>query len=287
MNGGPINFDALPNGLSEADLLAWVEADARSRAAHEAGSPLDRVARAIEADPGLGATLEAMRVDRAALGSLETPAPPMTLAASVLEEHARQALLALSDMAAMGPRALTQPGDIDEPLSFESFPSWFKPAFASAAVIALGIAAWQLIPLALPRSGPVAPGQQSEFAQATDDDGLVEPAPLTVERIEDTPTLAIEPTFTAPTPVAPREPSAGEILSARLEMPTDYVLEMARNGRLMLVVSVDRLEPTQDAIAMLAQTPIEPTWRMEEPRAELVAALTEPAMLTFDSARPA
>ncbi|NRA57803.1 MAG: hypothetical protein HRU13_06760, partial [Phycisphaerales bacterium] len=283
MNGGTFDFDALPNGLSEADLLAWVEADARARAEHAPGSSLDRVSRAIEADPGLGAQLESMRVDRAALGSLETPAPPMTLAQSVLEEHERQALLALSDMAAMGPRALEQQVDIDEPLSFASFPSWFKPALASAAVLALAIAAWQLIPLALPRSGPGLPapttGVPSDLADASGDGGTVEPAPFTIEPIEQAPVLAAEPLATVPTIASVPEPRPADVLAARLEMPAERALEMARSGRLMVVVGVDRLEPVQDAITTLSRMPIESTWRLEAPAVELVAALTEPAML--------
>ncbi|MGD1915138.1 MAG: hypothetical protein ACFCBV_02980 [Phycisphaerales bacterium] len=283
MIGGTFDFDALPNGLREADLLAWVEADARARAEHAPGSSLDRVSRAIEADPGLGAQLESMRVDRAALGSLETPAPPMTLAQSVLEEHERQALLALSDMAAMGPRALEQQVDIDEPLSFASFPSWFKPALASAAVLALAIAAWQLIPLALPRSGPGLPapttGVPSDLADASGDGGTVEPAPFTIEPIAQAPVLAAEPLATVPTIASVPEPRPADVLAARLEMPTERAREMARSGRLMVVVGVDRLEPVQDAITTLSRMPIESTWRLEAPAVELVAALTEPAML--------
>ena len=283
MTGRPIDPDSLPNGLCEADLLAWVEADARARAERVPGSPLDRVSHAIEADAALGATLESMRVDRAALGSLETPAPPVTLAQSVLEEHERQALLALSDMAAMGPRALQHQGDIDEPLSFASFPSWFKPALASAAVLALAFAAWQLIPLALPRSNPTpssdTPGISSSLANADTDGEASVTESLVSEPIESSPALVIEPQPIARPAPGSLELRAEDVLAARLDMATEYVLDMAREGRLMVVVSVDKLEPVQDAVAAISRVPVEASWRFDVPAGELVAVLTEPAML--------
>lgn len=261
----------LPQGMTESDVLEWVEADARSRSAAARGSSLDRVTQAVAADARLGSMLEAMRVDRAALGSLETPAPPDWVAQAVLEEHERQALLALSDMATIGRRAADRGYD-DDSFSISAMPGWFKPAMAVAAVLALAFGAWQLIPLVLPspvpRLGPEV---------ATND--RVEPdlAPITPERIDQERTAVAEvpETITIPTPGV-IEPSAAEILAARFDMPVEHALELALAGRLMVVVAVDEADAAGDAAADVAAQAVAHTWRLEYAESELVAAMASP-----------
>lgn len=263
----------LPQGLTEADLLEWVEADARTRAAAAPGSALHRVTRAIAADAALGAMLEAMRVDRAALGSLETPAPPDWVAQAVLEEHERQALLALSDMASMGPRAASREYD-DERFSISSMPGWFKPAMAIAALLALAFGAWQLIPLVLPKPTP-----QMGTEVASNDPVETAPSPITPESIAQATTAITE--APPPTPIPTPgfiEPSAAEILAARLDMPVDEALELALAGRLMVVVSVNEARSAERAATDVAsQQSVDATWRLRKPSDSLVAAMSTPA----------
>lgn len=263
-------FD-LPAGLTEADVLEWVEADARTRSAAAPGSSLHRVTQAIATDAHLGPMLEAMRIDRAALGSLETPAPPDWVARAVLEEHERQALLALSDMASIGPRA-AQRGYDDDSFSISAMPGWFKPAMAVAAVLALAFGAWQLIPLVLPSPTPIAGPEL-----ATNDPVDPDVAPATPEHIDQGTTAIAEvpETLSIPTPSV-IEPSAAEILAARLDMPVERALELALAGRLMVVVAVDEADSARDAAAAIAAHAVAPTWRLEDAEVELVAAMALP-----------
>lgn len=278
MTSQPFNPDRdppidLPAGLTEADLLEWVEADTRTRSSAAPGSALHRVTQAITSDAALGTTLEAMRVDRAALGSLETPAPPDWVAQAVLEEHERQALLALSDMAAMGPRAANREYD-DDSFSISAMPGWFKPAMAVAAVLALAFGAWQLTPLVMPGPAPQ-PGPEV----ATNDPVETDPTPITPERIDQQSTAIAEGPVLVPIPTpGVIEPSAAEILAARLDMPADEALELALAGRLMVVVAVDETRAAEQAATDVAdQQPVDAAWRLREPADELVAAMATPA----------
>lgn len=269
------NFDMahLPDGLSEADLLDWIEADSRARASATDGSPLGRVQRAIAADPGLGAALEAMRIDRAALGSLETSQPPAWIAQAVLEEHERQSLLALSDMAAGRPRSQGEDFD-DEPFSLSAMPGWFRPALAIAAVLAVAFGAWQLLPTFLPQATPTPQGPV-----AIDDGGdsieepVLEPGPGPVE--PDPVRIAEAPEIVQPSPRT-LAPSAADVLAARLDMPADQALEFALQGRLLVVVGVERVEVARTAALSVAAQPVDGSWSLAEPSGDLVAALSTP-----------
>lgn len=273
MNGLPFNpATDLPRGLSEADVLEWIEADARSRSSAVAGSQLHRVNQAVDADARLGAMLEAMRVDRAALGSLESPAPPEWLAQAVLEEHERQALLALSDMAAMGPRAARREQD-DESFSISAMPGWFKPAIAVAAVLAMAFGAWQLLPLVLSNPAPQ-PGPEI----ATNDPIDPKPAIVESERVAEENTVVAE----LPTPVSiPTpgviEPTATEVLAGRLDVSVEEALELALAGRLMVIVSVEETLAAESAALDVATQPVDATWGLYKPTEELVAAMATPA----------
>jgi len=270
----PFNPDRdLPPGLTEADVLEWIEADARTRSSAVPGSALHRVTQEIASDAALGTMLEAMRVDRAALGSLETPAPSGWVAQAVLAEHERQALLALSDLASMGPRAASREYDEDS-FSISAMPRWFKPAMAIAAVLALAFGAWQLIPLVLP--GPV-PRPSAEIA--TNDPVGSDPAPIVPAPIEqESPAIAeVPPLVPIPTPGV-IEPSAAEILATRLDIPVDEALELALAGRLMVVVAVNETRAAEEAaMDVAAQQPVDATWRLRQPANELVAAMATPA----------
>lgn len=259
----------LPGGVSEADLLAYVEADASEIAAARPDSALGRVESARRGDARLASMLDAMRVDRAALGSLDAPAPSDSVAMAVLEEHERQALLALSDMATRGPRAVREPED--EAFSFSAMPRWFKPALAVAAGLAIVFGAWQLVPLLLPQQ-PATPGPTI----ALDDGDETEP-----------PTAA--PPFEAPAiatneglaPIAPGPrpltPSAGQLLAARLDVPAHDVLELAREGRLLIVIDVREATAAIEAAARLGERPVDATWRLRDAGGELIAAMATPA----------
>ncbi|MFI4881954.1 MAG: hypothetical protein ACIAQU_05150 [Phycisphaerales bacterium JB064] len=266
----------LPNGLTEADLLDWIEADARTRASATPGSALHRVGQAISADPGLARALEAMRIDRAAMGSLETPAPPAWIAQSILEEHERQALLALSDMASRGPRAARY--EQDENFSISAMPGWFKPAMAVAAVLALAFGAWQLIPLVLPKPVPI----PDTVALQDDPPETIDPAP-----IQDTP-VVVE--HVDPTPIiTPRAivPSAAELLASRLDMPVEDALALALDGRLMIVVDSANADHVSDAATAIAAQPVSSSWTLAEPTGELLAAMSSPAHIRFLGIDPA
>lgn len=278
MTGQPFDANALPHGLSEADLLEWVEADTRARRSAAPGSAVDRVGLALESDPQLKRMLEAMRIDRAALGSMETPAPPASLAQAVLEEHERQALLALSDIATLGPRAAQHRADDDEPFAWSAMPGWFKPALAVAAAAALAFGAWQLVPVLLPNPRSTGPAATPDSMVAQGDD-VPEPMPkIVVDPINEAPALVTE----APPPMmqTPKilRADAGELLVARLDMPYEFALEMAEAGRLMVVVAVDELGPVEDAVVSISRRPVEASWRLDEPPIELIAALSEPTL---------
>lgn len=272
MTTRPFNSDHdLPQGLTESDVLEWVEADARTRSAATPGSSLHRVTRAIASDTSLGTMLEAMRIDRAALGSLETPAPPDWVAQAVLEEHERQALLSLSDMATISPRAADRGYD-DDSFSISAMPGWFRPAMAVAAVLAVAFGAWQLIPLVLPSSG-----SQRGPELATNDPVESDLTPVTPERIDQEHTAVAEApeTVTIPAPGV-IEPSAAEILTARLDMPVERALELALAGRLIVVVAVVEADAAGDAAEDIAAQAVAPTWRLEDAEKELVAAMASP-----------
>ncbi len=258
----------LPSGLTEADLLEYVEADATQISAATPASVLGRVEATRRTDARLASLLDALRIDRAALGSLDAPAPSEAVAIAVLEEHERQALLALSDMASRGPRASQT--DDDEAFSFSAMPRWFKPALAVAAVLALAFGAWQLVPFITPHQPPTGP----EVALNEDD------SPEAIE----VPAQPPEPIVIAtqdPRPVVPSPqpllPSAADVLAARLDMSAQEAIELARAGRLLVVVDVQRASEAAEAAARIGKQPVNPTWRLREAETELVAALSTPA----------
>lgn len=268
----PARFDPdrdLPQGVTEADLLDWVEADSAQLASADPASALGRISTARQTDGRLAALLDAMRVDRAALGSLESPAPPASVANAVLEEHERQALLALSDMASMGPRAATERPD-DEAFSLSAMPGWFRPALAVAAVLALAFGAWQLLPLVLPQPGPE-PGPVVAIEDPVDET----PIGTTSERPTPPEIEPVDPPMIARAP-RERSPSAREILTARLDLPVDQAMELAAAGRLLIVVGVRELDAAREAARRVGAHPVEPSWRLREANSELVAALASP-----------
>jgi hypothetical protein len=268
MNHASFPFtDDLPPNLSEADLLEWIEADTRARAAAEPGSSLARVSQAIRTDRRLGDTLEAMRVDRAALGSLESPAPPQWVTQAVLEEHERQALLALSDMAAAGHRAAEREG---EAFTFSAMPRWFKPAMAVAAFLALAFGAWQLYPVVFP-ARPILPDPQPVAANT---DPRPDPSPE--RETPAPPALAVTPSVVPAEVLRPLEPRPADVLAARLDMPLDRAFELAMAGRLVLVVDVDDARALQEAAEAVVARPVDESWRLQEAQHELLAAMASP-----------
>lgn len=258
---------ALPTGLSEDDLIDWIESDARARVSAPSGSGIARVERALVEHPHLRGMLDAMRVDRAALGALETPAPPAWMARAILEEHERQALLALSDVATLGPRRAARAREEGEAFTLSAMPGWFRPALAAAAVLALVFGAWQLLPLV--RRAP-APVQGPEVAQQNP----IEPArPIVTEpevSVPQPPVLALGP---VPTRL---EPSPADRLARKIDMPVAEALALARAGRLVLVVDVRGIEPAREAASALARVPTDASWRLREPTDALIAAMTGP-----------
>jgi hypothetical protein len=194
------------------------------------------------------------------------------LAHAVLEEHERQSLLALSDMAAMGRRPARREPDVDS-FSFSAMPRWFRPALASAAVLVLAFGAWQLLPIVWPR-----PATPQGPRVATNDRASPIPAPVEPERgVEESPAIAIvPPAVSIPTPGA-IEPSAAEILSARLEMSVEATLELALAGRLVVVVSVADAHAAESAARQVASHPVDATWGLHSPSEQLVAAMATPA----------
>ena len=268
MRGGFDPDRDLPSGLAEADLLAFVEADAGQISAAASTSVLGRVEAARRADPRLASLLDAMRVDRAALGSLDTPAPSESVAIAVLEEHERQALLALSDTASRGPR--TSQSDEDEAFSFSAMPRWFKPALAVAAVLALAFGAWQLVPFITPKQPTPGPDVAINDQDASD---AVEVPTQSAEPI----VIAAEDTQPIGPPPQPLLPSSADVLAARLDMPARDAIELARAGRLLIVVDVRRATEAVEAAARIGAQPIDSTWCLRDAESELVAALSTPA----------
>lgn len=275
MGGRPLE---LPAGLSEADVLEWIEADSRARATAALGSTLDRVSTALATNARLRALADAMRVDRAALGSLDTPAPPSWVAQAVLEEHERQALLSLSDMAALGRRASDFPLN-DDGFSLSALPRWFKPSLAVAAVLALAFGAWQLIPIVLPKPNPIHPQGPLPHAELA----LNRPDPAQpIEATGVTPDTAEQPRVIATAPraplLAPRllQPSATEILASRLDMPVEEALERVLDGRLLIVVTVTETTPARESALAVAAQPVAASWRLHDAHGELIAALALP-----------
>ncbi|OAB60575.1 hypothetical protein AY599_23475 [Leptolyngbya valderiana BDU 20041] len=259
----------LPVDVSQADLLDWIEADAGQIATAAPGSSIARVVDARNRDARLASLLDAMRVDRAALGSLETPAPPRSVAEAVLEEHERQALLDLSDLASHGPRAGAGMVD-DEAFSFSAMPRWFKPAMAVAAGLALVFGAWQLYPFLAANPAPQ-PGSTLALEEPDDE----APAPDVAPIVDPPSYAAAVPSIPA---VSPREhtPSASEILKARFDMPFEQAFELAREGRLMIVIGARDAQASLDAAARITARPIDASWRLRDARPELVAALSTP-----------
>jgi hypothetical protein len=259
----------VPDGMSEADLLAYVEADAAQISAARPESILGRVESARRSDARLAAMLDAMRIDRAAMGSLDAPAPSESVAIAVLEEHERQSLLALSDMATRGPRAAREQDD--ESFSFSAMPRWFKPSLAVAAALAIAFGAWQLGPLLLPQQ-PVTPGpavaiedgDTNESPSATPPDD-----PIAIATMERQAPIAPGP--------QPLIPSAEQVLAARLDMPVSDALEVAREGRLLILVDVKKSAVAIDAASRLAERPVDATWRLRDADGELIAAMATPA----------
>ncbi|GIW73732.1 MAG: hypothetical protein KatS3mg103_0254 [Phycisphaerales bacterium] len=304
--GFPEAVGALPDGLTEADLLAWVEADGRTRASAGPGSALARVDAAIACNPALGRWLEAMRVDRAAMGALEHPAAPAWLAQAVLDEHERQALLGLAG----DPAVAGRPTGWDEdnlPFSLSAMPGWFKPALAVAAGLGLVFAAWQLLPwlqipgLRPPASGggAVAQGQGPATADGAapnapaggslPPDGAMPGVPRTpgpADVQEATPRLAADP-VRPPAILTPSVPTPERVLAQRLGMPADEALERALQGRLVFVVQVPDAQAAIEASEAIAGLPVDPSWTMARPSASLLAALAEPAHVRIAGLDPA
>jgi len=286
------NHHDLPEGLSEADLLDWIEADARTRSAPPPGTSVARVEEALERLPRARQRLEAMRVDRAALGALPLPEAPSWVSAAILDEHERQSLLALTEMAT-GPALHGERQGV-----LAQMPGWFRPALAAAAVLLVAFALWQVAPMLLPagggRQGPaVAHGggdgqpagdAQSHDARAPADDS----PPADRDASADAPVLADRsgqdggaqgaagPGDAADAPTPPL-PSPGEALASLAGLPADELLEAARAGRLLLVVPVAAEAQAERLAHDLTLGAVDPAWRLRDASGELVAALTGPA----------
>lgn len=261
---------SLPDGLAIDDLIDWIESDARARASAGSNSGLARVERALADHPNLRATLEAMRVDRAALGALEAPAPPAWMARAILEEHERQALLALSDIATMGQRKAERARDEGEAFTLSAMPTWFKPALAIAAMLALAFGAWQILPIVFQPSTPTPIDEIARQDQQP-------PTPVVETRpVRPAPMPEVFASAPAPTRL---DPSLEDRLALLIDMPLAEALTLAHNGRLMLVVDVPDLDIAQEAASAIARTPLTHSWRLREPSEALVSAMSRPDQL--------
>ncbi|MCW5757934.1 MAG: hypothetical protein KIT54_11925 [Phycisphaeraceae bacterium] len=275
----PEDHFELPTGVTEDDLLDWIESDAKHRATALEGSSVHRVERALTTLPALRVSLEAMRVDRAALGALELPAPPAWMTQSILEEHERQALLALSDIATLGKRGAARAQSEGEAFTLSAMPGWFRPALAIAAVLALAFGAWQLVPLMLrptvPQPGPVivSNGQESP--------------PVALPHVEPPQgDFVPEPMLVGPVPMR-IEPSSSDRLAQWIDLPAADAIALARAGRLMLVVEVPAIEPAREAALAIAAAPAGPAWRLREPSDLLLAAVSGPRHSITNDRMPA
>ncbi|MEO1007722.1 MAG: hypothetical protein AAFX79_04100 [Planctomycetota bacterium] len=271
-------------GVGEADALDWLEADARERGDAPPGSSLRAIDEAIRGEPGLATALEQMRIDRAALGSLDVPQPPASVAQAVLDEHERQSLLVLA-----GRGSPVGVSHADPPLSLASFPGWFKPAMGIAAVLLVAFAAWQLLPVLL-RSGPppLSPGDPIAIAGGdAGSDDPVDESPEDEQRMAardgDADAPPREVVFLTPTDTvaAAPEPAWAEVLAARVGMPAEDVLDHAMDGRLVVVVLTDDLAASRRAAEDASVGLIDPAWRMRDAGGELIAAMSGPGRAVF------
>jgi hypothetical protein len=196
-----------PATPSEADCLAWVEGEPLPREREQA------LARAFGADPALARRLEAMRADRGALCSLETPAAPANLMAGVetalqpmLE---RQMLLGLqegSSISDLPPISIVRPVRRSIVAAFFADRTGRRLAAAAAVLVVVGGAAYlgttYLSRRTAPKPNMIALGGPSKPGPSASDEGAA---------------LALNPTqkresqpAEAPPPPAPVETLAAE-----------------------------------------------------------------------------
>ncbi|MCC6659322.1 MAG: hypothetical protein IT437_00395 [Phycisphaerales bacterium] len=289
MKGDQVNMNGphpipIPAGLSEADLLAWVE-----------GGPLQRdvaaaVARALDADPGLARLLGSMKADRAAILALADERAPDGLAdaAMAIAEPAleRRMLLGMESSApARGgtPVSIVQPSrrSVLEVIFADRVGRRF--AAAAGLLLVAGGATWFVTSI-LTRGGLSRPPEQ-RIANAGVQVGVpeVEP-PAAPESEEPGIELAMGPPL--PPPETGGLKQASELRAAMAEaapatpapMATARALHLARGRRLVIRVTGTSLEQGSARMQSLAVAHARPesAWRVSGEAPPRVAALFTP-----------
>lgn len=245
------NLTPLPEGLTENDVLAWIECELPA-ARHEA------VGRAIDADAAVAGRVRQMRADREAVQALPEMQAPIGLMDSVQATLERQALLGLADGVELvdAPpvfivRSARRP--LAEVFSLRSAPV----RVAAAAGLLLAIAAgaytgiWMLTHQPGGPSGPVA---RHDPARGAERIGTTEPG--------------VEPALATTEQRDPAQPPAGRGLQlAWMQSPNPWhddvpdrmdtaeALELAAAGRLVIHVSSRNVNQALRDLGELATRP--------------------------------
>lgn len=287
MNRDPINpdpgpFGPLPAGLTEADLLDWVE---QRLPAGRAGA----IEIAIRANPSIASRLEEMRVDRAAVASLpELPAPTALLDA-VERTLERQMLVGLATgdaLTDLPPVSLVRPPRRSRwsigPIRGDAIGRHLALAAAVALVVGgaglLGILALQLT------GRSTLPVQTASGTSKSNADPAV-PTPT------DSPTVLNQGTEIATT-AGSEQPPAESVVPAEPEAITPAMtlaraVDLAREGRLIVRVRSSDLSRTLLRFGRIAGEPRN-AWRLgEDAPGQVVAGLqTEPPRMIDPAIEP-
>lgn len=275
----------IPAGLSEADLLAWVE-----------GGPLQRdvaaaVARALDSDPGLARLLGSMKGDRAAILALADERAPDGLvdAAMAIAEPALERRMLLG-MESSAPARGGTPVSIVQPPRRSVLEVIFADRvgrrFAAAAGLLLvaGGATW-FVTSTLTRGGLSRPPEVRIADAGTQERPPEVVAPPTALESEEP---GIELAMGPPPPPLETEAlkQASELRAAMAEtvpattapMATARALDLARGRRLVIRVTGTSLEQGSARMQSLAVAHARPesAWRVSGEAPPRVAALFTP-----------
>ena len=273
MTTDPNHLMPLPEGLTEDDVLAWIECELPA-ARHE------DVGRAIDADAVVAGRARRMRADREAVRALPEMQAPIGLMDSVEATLERQALLGIAD----GVELINAPPifivssarrPLAEVFSLRSAP--MKVAAAAGLLLAIAAGAYMGIWMLNQPGGPTGPVALNDPASDAERIGTTEPGG--------------EPTLATTENRDPAQPPAGRGLQlAWMQSPipsddaesdrigTAEALELAAAGRLVVHVSSRNVNQALRDLGELVTRPhgAMDEWRLSGDVPERVAAALSP-----------
>jgi hypothetical protein len=277
----------LPKGLTEADLLDWVEQSLPTRR-------LAEVHAALRTNPPLAARLEEMRVDRAAVAAIGLSTAPATLMDAVEQALERHLLVGLSSgepLSDRPPVSIFTPSRRD-PFRLGSFRGdavGRRLALAATLLLVAGgativaVLAMRLAATSTPPTFPIAINTPDDSTK-----GLKGPA----ETGEAHPVIDGSPVELAEAPVidsdaALRTEALADAGPAEPTISLARAVELAREGRLVVRIRSGDVDRTLLRFGRMADRPRQ-AWRLTEdaPTAIVAGLQTEPPRLVDPRIEP-